>query len=311
MKISEILEPLEHFAPRAYQENYDNAGLITGNMNWESTGTIVSLDATEAVVDEAISKKCNLVIAHHPIVFSGLKKLSGDSYVEKAMIKAIKNDIAIYAIHTNLDNIYNGVNARICDTLGLINTKILQPKNGLLVKLFTYVPEKDLEKVRTALFEAGAGHIGNYDQVSFGWNGNGTYRPLPGADPYIGEVGKLSVEKEVKLEVILPAHIKNIVLKALMAAHPYEEVAYDVVYLDNDNQQVGSGKLGELREEKSEKDFLKELKEKFNLSVIRHTPLTGKKVKKVAVCGGSGSFLIGKAVAAGSRFLHYGRRKIP
>jgi dinuclear metal center YbgI/SA1388 family protein len=302
MKIAEILEPLEHYAPLAYQENYDNAGLITGDKSWNCTGILVSLDATEAVIDEAIAKKANLIISHHPIVFSGLKKINGKNYVEKAIIKAIKNDIALYAVHTNMDNIYNGVNAKICEVLGLENTKVLQPKQSLLVKLFTYVPKDSLEKVRKALFDAGAGHIGKYDHCSFGWEGTGTFRALPGADPYIGEVGKLSVEPEIKLEVILPAHIKNHVLKALNEAHPYEEVAYDVVYLDNDNEQVGNGMIGELQTEQDETTFLRLIKEEFNLTVIRHTPLTGKKVKKVAVCGGSGSRLIGNAAAAGADF---------
>lgn len=302
LTIGNIINSLSAYAPLAYQEDYDNCGLITGNTNTVCTGILVSLDATEAVITEAIEKGCNLVVAHHPIVFKGLKKLNGNNYVEQTIIKAIKNDIAIYAIHTNLDNVYNGVNAKICEVLGLQNCSVLAPKKGLLCKLFIYVPKKDLETVRSALFAAGAGHIGNYDEASFGMEGIGTFRALQGANPYIGEVGKRSTEPEVKLEVILPYHIKNQVLKALVENHPYEEVAYDLMYLDNENQQVGSGMKGELSEPMNEAEFLQYIADRFNIKTIRHTPLLNKTVKKVAVCGGAGSFLINRAIAEKADF---------
>ncbi len=302
MKIFDIIQALEAKAPPSLQESYDNAGLLTGDAGWECSGVLCSLDATEDVILEAKSRKCNLVVAHHPIIFSGLKKINGKSYVEKTVIAAIKNDIAIYAIHTNLDNIIDGVNDRIADKLGLINRRILAPKPGQLLKLYTFVPHEQAEKVRSALFAAGAGHIGEYSEASFSAEGTGSFKGSEKTNPFVGEPGSRHEEKEVKIEVILPVYAQSAVLKALFAAHPYEEVAYDLVSLANDNQSVGSGLLGELPEPLDETGFLHMLKTSFDLSVIRHTPLLGKKVKKVALCGGSGSFLTGKAVSAGADF---------
>lgn len=300
MTISSIIEVLEKVAPPSLQEDYDNAGLITGEKQWECTGVLVSLDATEAIVREAIEKKCNLVVAHHPIVFRGLKKINGKNYVEKTIITAIKNDIAIYAIHTNLDNVMQGVNGKIADKLGLVNRQILAPKNGLLQKLAVFVPLADKEKVLNALFAAGAGNIGNYSECSFGTDGTGTYKAGEGAQPHLGKIGERHLEAEVKVEVIIPNWLRQDVLKALIEAHPYEEVAYDLYDLSNEYRQTGSGMLGILKKEVAEGTFLKQLKEIFGLSVIRHTGLTGKPVKKVALCGGAGSFLISAAKAAGA-----------
>ena len=302
MKIQEITSFLESVAPLSLQESYDNAGLLTGNSQWECTGIITTLDATEAVVLEAIEKKCNLIVAHHPIIFGGLRKITGKNYVEKTIITAIKNDIAIYAIHTNLDNVLHGVNAAIADKLGLKNRTVLQPKNETLKKLFTFVPVEFAENVRSAIFNAGGGHISNYSECSFNMAGQGTFKPGEDANPFTGKRGIRHTEEEIKMEMIFPAWQEQNILKALKAAHPYEEVAYDIIALDNQNPQVGSGLVGELPELLSETDFLGLLKEKFNLSVIRHTALFKRKVKKIAVCGGAGSFLIGAAVVAGADF---------
>ncbi len=302
MKIQEITSFLESVAPPALQENYDNAGLLTGNGDWDCTGIITTLDVTEEVVLEAIEKKCNLVVAHHPIIFGGLRKITGKNYVEKTVIKAIKNDIAIYAIHTNLDNVLHGVNAVIADKLGLVNRSILQPKNETLKKLFTFVPVKFAEKVRSAIFAAGAGHISNYSECSFNTSGLGTFKPGEGTNAFTGKIGERHTGEEIKMEMIFPAWKELQILSAMITAHPYEEVAYDIIALDNQNQLVGSGLVGELPQNLSEIDFLVLLKEKFNLSVIRHTPLLNKPVKKIALCGGAGSFLIGAAVAAGADF---------
>jgi len=302
MKIQDITSFLESVAPPVLQESYDNAGLITGNNNWECTGAITTLDATEEVVLEAIEKKANLIVAHHPIIFGGLRKITGKNYVEKAVITAIKNDIAIYAIHTNLDNVLHGVNAAIADKLGLINRNILQPKNDTLKKLFTFVPVEHAEKVRSAIFGAGAGHISNYSECSFNTKGEGTFKPGEGTNPFTGKIGERHTGEEMKLEMIFPAWLENKILVAMIAAHPYEEVAYDIVALENQNKLVGSGLVGELSQPVSEAEFLDLVKEKFDLSVIRHTPLRGKPVKKLALCGGAGSFLIGAAVAAGADF---------
>ena len=300
MKISDIIAQLEMLAHPSLQESYDNCGLMTGNSAMECTGIIVSLDATEAVVQEAISKGCNMIVAHHPIVFSGLKQLTGKNYVERTVIAAIKNDVAIYAIHTSLDNVSHGVNSRIADKLQLINRKILAPKNGLLKKLFTYVPVTDLDKVRDAIFLADGGTIGNYSECSFSAEGTGSFKGNEGTDPYVGKVGERHYEKESRLEIIFEAWKEKAVMNALIKNHPYEEVAYDIISLDNQYQNIGSGLIGELENEQDEILLLDLIKKSFGLKVIRHTALLGKKVRKIAVCGGAGSFLIKSAINAGA-----------
>jgi dinuclear metal center YbgI/SA1388 family protein len=300
MQIAEIIRFLEQAAPLSLQESYDNAGLITGSPEWKCTGVLVSLDATEEVILEAKSKGCNLVVAHHPIVFGGLKKINGKNYVEKAVIASIKNDVAVYAIHTNLDNIINGVSAKMAEKLGLINTHILQTKRNLLKKLYTFVPVAQAEQVRSAIFKAGGGTIGLYDECSFNVTGTGTFRASEGTNPFVGEIGKRHEEEEIKLEVIFPAWLEKQVITAMIKAHPYEEVAYDIVALDNQFSSVGSGMMGELKEPMPATDFLQLVKNQFHLSVIRHTPLSEKPIRKVAVCGGAGSFLTKTAMAAGA-----------
>ena len=294
-KIKDIIQYLETIAPPAYQEGYDNARLITGSMQMEVSNVLITLDVTEDVVEEAISKSCNLIIAHHPIVFKGLKSLTGNNYVERTVIKALKNDVAIYAIHTNLDNVFNGVNKKICDKIGLRNTRVLLPKTQILSKLVTFIPRKDTAKVLDALHAAGAGNIGNYSHCSFKTEGIGTFRPNEDANPHIGSVHTQEMVEEDRVEMILPSYLENAVVAALHQAHPYEEVAYFISTLNNANQQVGSGMIGELAEAMEPFEFLKHLKDSMDLNCIRHTKLLDKKVKKVAVCGGSGSFLLSKA----------------
>ena len=300
MKIREILASLESWAPLTLQEGYDNAGLITGDENANCTGILISLDATEAVVDEAVKKGCNLVVSHHPIVFSGLKKITGRNYVQKAVIKAIKNDVALYAIHTNLDNVFNGVNGRIADLLELKNISVLAPKESQLKKLYTFVPVANADKIRQAIFDAGGGHIGNYEECSFNAEGVGTFKGGADTDPYAGKPGELHKENEIKVEVIFPSWLEGRIIKNLLASHPYEEVAYDIIRLENKFSSIGSGITGELDEPADEQIFLKRLKQRFGLQVIKHTALLNKPVKKVAVCGGAGSFLISSALAAGA-----------
>jgi len=297
MKIAEIIYALEQIAPPSLQEDYDNAGLITGNPSWNCTGILCSLDTTEEIIEEAKANNCNLVVSHHPIVFHGLKKITGKNYVEKTIITAIKNDIAIYAIHTNLDNVIEGVNNKIADKLNLINRNILSPKQNLSMKLFTFVPMEQAEKVRSALFKAGAGNIGNYSEASFNAAGIGTFKANENANPYVGEQGKRHEENEIKIEVIFPSYLKQKIINVLIESHPYEEVAYDIVALSNEYNKTGSGLIGELEMELSEEKFLSFLKDAFNLKVIKHTKLLDKPVKKIAVCGGAGSFLIEKASA--------------
>ncbi|HEY9049542.1 MAG TPA: Nif3-like dinuclear metal center hexameric protein [Ohtaekwangia sp.] len=300
VKIKDVTDYLESIAPRSYQESYDNAGLITGNNSWTVTGILVTLDCIEAVVDEAIASNCNLIVAHHPIVFKGLKKLNGNGYVERTVIRAIKHDIAIYAIHTNLDNVYTGVNRKICEKIGLKNLKILVPKKDTLSKLVTFIPVENAEEVLAALHQAGAGQIGNYKNCSFRSEGTGTFMPNEAAAPHIGKANQQEYVKEVRVEVIFPAHLESKILQALRAAHPYEEVAYYLSSLLNDNQEVGSGMTGELETPAEPLTFLQGLKNSMDLHVIRHTKIKSGQIKKVAVCGGSGSFLLPHAIQSGA-----------
>ncbi|OFX60360.1 MAG: Nif3-like dinuclear metal center hexameric protein [Bacteroidetes bacterium GWB2_41_8] len=297
MQIKHITQYIESIAPLSFQESYDNSGLIIGHPEDEISGILITLDITEAIVDEAISKNLNLIVAHHPIIFGGLKKLNGKNYIERCVAKAIKNDIAIYAAHTNLDGVFGGVNSKICEKLQLQNCRMLIPIPNFLKKLVTFVPVNDAEKVRQALFEAGAGNIGNYDSCSFNQSGLGSFKGNDKTNPYAGEKNQLHFEEETRIETIFPKHIQNKVIKALLESHPYEEVAYDIYPLDNDFTEGGTGMIGELAEPVDELDFLQNLKEIFNCRVIKHTQLLGKPIKKVAVCGGSGSSFLDKAIA--------------
>lgn len=302
-KIKEIARFLESFAPLKLQESYDNAGLILGNPDWEVHGVLISLDVTEAVIEEAIQQKCNLIVAHHPLVFSGLKKITGKNYVERTVLNAIKNDIAVYAAHTNLDSVSEGVNRKICEKLGLENCKVLQPTEGLLKKLVTFVPVDHADSVREAVFSAGAGNIGNYDSCSFNMHGQGTFRGNDSTKPFVGEKGKHHYENEIRFETIFPSYLQETIINTLLQIHPYEEVAYDIYPLENSFEQVGMGMIGTIPMEMNELDFLKQLKDIFKSGTIRHTALTGKKVHKVAVCGGAGSFLLKRAISAGADFF--------
>ncbi len=295
MKHADIFKILESVAPLAYQEEYDNAGIITGTYNAECTGALMTLDVTDAIVDEAIEINANLIIAHHPLIFHGLKKIIPGNAVSDPLIKAIKNDITIYAIHTNLDNVMGGVNSKLCDVLGILNVEILAPGNGELTKLVTFVPEAQAEVIRVALFNAGAGNIGNYDNCSFNSVGEGTFRAGKNTTPYIGEPGRLHTEKEIRIETLFPSHLTKKIVRALVLAHPYQEVAYDLFSLENRHPGVGSGMIGELEKETQVEEFFNTIKEKLSLPCIKYTGDIKRKVKKVALCGGAGSFLMRNA----------------
>ena len=300
MIIREITGYLESIAPKAFQESYDNAGLIIGDPEATITSVLITLDVTEAVIDEAIETGCELILAHHPIIFKGLKRLNGNSFVERCVIKAIKNDIAIYAAHTNFDSISGGVNSMICEKIGLTNVGILAPVKDQLLKLVTFIPDDHLEIVRDAVFSAGAGEIGKYDQCSFNTNGTGTFRGGESSNPFLGEKGEFYSGKESRFETILPRHLKNSVINALIKSHPYEEVAYDLFPLENTLPQVGAGMIGELPGAENEIDFLSRLLTIFECKTLKHTYLLGKPVRKVAVCGGAGGFLLSQAIALGA-----------
>jgi dinuclear metal center YbgI/SA1388 family protein len=303
MIVQDVINYLEALAPLAYAEDFDNVGLLVGDKNTNISGVLVTLDTLESVVDEAIQKKCNLIVSFHPIIFKGLKSLTGKSYVERTVLKAIKNDIAIYAIHTALDNALKGVNDIICNTLGLTNKTILIPQKGTIKKLTTYVPIGNANALRSQLFKAGAGNIGNYDNCSFNTEGKGTYRGNEASNPTLGKKGELHEEKEVQISVTFNTHVESQLLKALFEHHPYEEVAFEVATLDNYNQNIGMGMVGELKNEQSTTSFLKCVKEKMNVFAMRHSQITKKSVKKIAVLGGSGSFAISAAKRSGADVL--------
>jgi dinuclear metal center YbgI/SA1388 family protein len=300
MKIKEIVSALDDFAPLQYQEEYDNSGLLIGDPETETNAILCSLDINENVIDEAIEKGTNLIIAHHPLIFGGVRQITGKTSVEKVIIRAIKEDIAIVAAHTNMDNIYNGVNKKICDKINLKNCKILDAKKNLLYKLVTFVPEKQAGKVRDAIFTAGAGFIGDYDCCSFNIKGEGSFRGLEGTNPYVGKKGEIHFENEIRIETILPKNILNSVLSAMIKAHPYEEVAYDIYPLANVNHKIGAGMIGNLENPVSATEFLERLKKVFQTQIIRHSNSSKNKISKVAVCGGSGSFLIETAIRKGA-----------
>ncbi|MBK6829025.1 MAG: Nif3-like dinuclear metal center hexameric protein [Chitinophagaceae bacterium] len=299
MTINEVTRYLEGIADPSLQEGYDNAGLITGDGGLSCTGILCTLDATEEVIREAMARNCNLVVAHHPIVFGGLKKINGKNYVEKAVITAIKNDIAIYATHTNLDHVAAGVNGQIASKLGLVSTRILNPKENTLKKLYSFVPLEQAEQVRNAVFAAGAGQIGQYSDCSFNSPGTGTYTAGENARPFAGKPGIPHTEPEIKIEMIFPAWLEKQIVAALKAAHPYEEVAYDIVSLNNTHPGIGAGLIGEFPEAMEEQAFLDHIQKVFAVPVVRHSAIRASG-KKVAICGGAGSFLIFKALASGA-----------
>lgn len=297
MTVNEVSKILEELAPLHYAEDFDNVGLLVGNPDQKVSGILVTLDTLENVVDEAIEKKLNLIVSFHPIIFKGLKRLTGKTYVERVVMKAISNDLAIYCMHTALDNSEWGVNAKICEVLGIENPKILIPKPGTIKKLTTYVPTSHTEKLKQSLFEAGAGNIGNYSECSFSIEGVGSFKPSENSKPVVGETGKIQLEKETQLHMTFASSVENSILMALFDNHPYEEIAYEVVTLENSNQNIGMGMVGTLKKPLDEHSFLNMVKDKMKASVVRHSKLLGKNIQTVAVLGGSGAFAINAAKA--------------
>jgi dinuclear metal center YbgI/SA1388 family protein len=300
MKLKDLTSYLDSAIPLSFQESYDNSGLQVGSPEQEISSAMISLDVTEKVIDEAIAKKCNLVVSHHPLIFNGIKSLTGKSFTEIIVCKAVKNDIAVYSAHTNLDIFNDGISRKMAEKIGLGEIKVLSPSLNKLLKLVTYIPESHLEAVRNAIFEAGAGVIGNYDQCGFMSSGTGSFRANASAKPFIGEKGMIHFENEVRFETILFTHIREKVVKALLESHPYDEVAYDIYALENTNVEIGLGCVGKLAEPVSEDDFLQLIKSAFDAKGIRYTGLTGRKISKVALCGGSGISLLNMAINSGA-----------
>lgn len=308
-RIKDIIRAIEKVAPLPLQESYDNAGVQVGQINQKATGALLCLDVTEETIDEAIDLEYNLIISHHPLAFKPFKSLTGKNYVERCIMKACKHDIVVYAAHTNLDNAIGGVNYKLAELLGLQNVRILSPQKGNLLKLVTFVPEDSAENVRNALFNAKAGNIGNYDACSFNTRGTGTFRALEGANPFCGEINELHFENEVRIETILPAYLKTSVTRALLSVHPYEEPAFDFYPLQNTWEQAGSGIVGQLTAEEDELFFLQRIKDILDVECVKYSPLTGNKIREVAVCGGSGAFLIPEAIAYGANIFITGEAK--
>ena len=309
LKVKDILKEIELHAPLPLQEDFVYAGVQVGDIKQPATGVLICLDVTEEVIDEAIEAECNLIVSHHPLAFKSFKSLTGATYIERCMMKACRYDLVIYAAHTNLDNATGGVNFRLAEIIGLQNVRILAPQKEALLKLVTFVPEAYADIVRNTLFNAGAGSIGDYDSCSFNLKGEGTFRASEGCHPFCGEIGELHVEKEVRIETILPAYRKTAVMRALLSVHPYEEPAFDFYPLANAWGQAGSGVVGELPEEEDELSFLQRIKELFHLKCIKHSPFTGKLIREVALCGGSGAFLIKNAISYGADVFITGEAK--
>lgn len=300
MRIQDVISAIETIAPLDYAEDFDNVGLLIGDKSTAVSGVLVTLDTLENVVDEAIEKNCNLIVSFHPIVFGGLKKITGKNYVERVVIKAIQNNIAIYAMHTALDNSFVGVNAKICEVLGLQNIQVLIPQKSTIKKLVTYVPTENAETLRQALFKVGAGSIGNYDHCSYSVEGIGSFKGNENSNPVIGEKGQTHYEKESQINITFSRHLEGQIIRTLKNVHPYEEVAYEITTLENNNQHIGIGMVGELPSAQKADEFLKTVKQQMNVGVIRHSKLLDKEIKKVAVLGGSGAFAIENAIASGA-----------
>jgi dinuclear metal center YbgI/SA1388 family protein len=300
MKLKDICSYLDSAVPLSFQEGYDNSGLQVGSPEMKISSAMISLDVTEEVIDEAISTKCDLLISHHPLIFKEIKRISNRTFTERILCKAIKNDIAIYSSHTNLDIFNNGVSKKMADKLNLKNLKVLSPLKQRLLKLVTYIPESYLEQVMESVFNAGAGVTGNYDRCGFTTSGTGSFRGNQYSKPFTGEKGKIHFEKEVRFETVLFSHLKEKVVKALLDVHPYEEVAYDIFALENDNAGVGLGCIGDFEVPIVEDAFLKLISSTFNAKGVRYSKPLGKPVKKVAVCGGSGASLLYDAISSGA-----------
>ncbi len=309
IRIKDILNEIERFAPLSLQEKYDNAGVQVGDATQQATGALICLDVTEDIIDEAINAGFNLIISHHPLIFKPLKTITGGTYIERCITKACKNDIVIYAAHTNLDNSNEGVNYKLAEMFGLKDIKILSAQKEALFKLITFVPEDSAEDVRSALFKAGAGNIGGYNSCSFNTRGKGTFFAAENCNPYRGQTGELHTENEIRIETVFPSYLKSTITQALHAVHPYEEPAFDLYQLENEWQQAGNGITGRLPEWEDELIFLQRIKDVLNVEFLKHSALTGRKLQSVAICGGSGAFLIKKAMGAGADIFITGEAK--
>ena len=299
MTISEFIRQLSTKIRFSYAEDFDNVGLLCGRPEQELRGVLVCHDALESVVQEAIEKGCNCIVAFHPIIFSGLKSITGKSYVERAVMLALENKIAIIAVHTAWDNDFYGVNHGIAKALGLRHLQVLIPKKDALSQLRFFVPVEAAEQVRSAIFATGAGTIGQYADCSFNIHGTGTFLPLEKASPAYGEVGTWEQVSEMEVQILVENWQLPAAIQAMKDAHPYEEVAYYVTSLRNENHHAGLGQFGLLDEEMSAQEFLSECRAVFDVPVIRTSSHFTGRIRKVAVLGGSGASGISAAKKLG------------
>lgn len=301
MDIRSIINAIEDFAPRALQEDYDNSGLQAGDVTNICTGVLLALDVNKETVKEAKENNFNFIVSHHPILFKGIKSITPTSDIGSILIDAITHNISIYSAHTSLDNARFGVSYRMADKLKLQHIHTLQPQASKLCKLVVFAPTAYAESIKRALAKSGAGEIGDYRGCSYSMDGLGAYEATANAHPFIGEIGELHEEAETRIEVILPKRLLSQSLKAMLKVHPYEEPAYDIIPLLNNDAYSGSGAIGALPTPMPLKDFLQILKNVFKCPCIRHNGLNGNQlIQKVALCGGSGSFLANDAIQQGA-----------
>lgn len=301
MLLKKFLDALNDIAPFQLQESYDNSGVQLGSARQDVSKALICLDVTMQVLNEAIKNDCDLILCHHPLIFKGITRLNDETPTGEIIIEAIRHGIAIVAVHTNVDNVYQGVNYEFGQRLGLTNLKILQPTGGMLKKLVTFCPTAHAEKVRAALFTAGAGQIGDYDCCSFNLEGKGSFRAGENTNPFTGKIQELHYEPEVRIETIFPAYLQAGILSAMLAAHPYEEVAYDIYPLDNMFDRAGSGMIGDYDKPLTVRGFLGNLKNTLGIPFVRHSNYDKSEIRRVAICGGSGSFLMQQAIRSGAQ----------
>lgn len=301
IQIKEILGHLDTLAPFKYTESFDNTGLLIGDSNQSVTKALICLDVTDQVIDQAIAEGYDLIIAFHPLIFKGLKSIGTQDRVGRCVTRLIRHDIALIAIHTNLDKSMQGVNQMISQKIGLDAMRFLMPEQTMS-KLVTYVPHAHVDVVRESLIQAGAGQIGEYGGCSFSSLGEGTFIPSKNSNPYVGEKEKMHREAEARLEMLVPHHLKSKAVQSLLAAHPYEEVAYDLYPVEVGGSIAGMGMVGELAKPMSPKAFLSHLQTVFGTPNIRYSAYN-KQIQTVAVLGGSGAFALGAAMGCGADAL--------
>lgn len=292
-----LLACIEQWAPFSWQESYDNAGLILGDPDRNVTEALVCFDVTPEVVDEAVRIGAGLIVSHHPAIFKGIKRINPASRLGYMIKQSLCHDIAWCALHTNLDNTLNGVNSYLCEQLGLKDVQPLAPLQDIYGKLQVYVPEAYAEKLRQALAEAGCGAGARYDACSYSSRGEGRFRAGSQAHPFSGQIGELHCEAECKIECLYPLHKTRQVLDVLRTNHPYEEPAFDLLPLRNEATGQGAGAIGNLQESMQETELLDKLKELTGTHCIRHSGFRGRKIRRIALCGGSGGSFIGNACA--------------